>query len=197
MPDTEISDSEKSAITLAADLFEAGKIYEAFKKYQELAEQGFVKSQEFLGWMYYEGCGIEKNDELAVRWLKTAFANGSISAAYRLGILYESRKDYPSALDYYQRCAVADYAPGFVRLGGMYDAGKGLPQDFRQAKAMYARASERGNVNGLRRLGRSQWRGRATVTFFERLAGLIRIFWAYLLAIKVGIRNPDDERLLG
>lgn len=197
MPDTKISDAEKSAITLAADLFEAGQIHEAFKKYRDLAEQGFVKSQEFLGWMYYEGCGTEKNDEQAVRWLKVAAANGSISAAYRLGIFYELKKDYPNALECFQRCAVANYAPGIVRLGGMYDSGNGVPQDFREAQAMYARAAKQGNLNGLRKLGKSQWKGLAAASLSERLSGLMRVVRAYLLSIRARIQNPDDERLLG
>jgi len=56
------------------------------------AEKGYSVPQYELGLMYYNGNGVEKNDQLAVKWLKLAGEQGHSGAQYFLGSMYETGK---------------------------------------------------------------------------------------------------------
>lgn len=75
--------------------------------------------------MYLNGCGVEKDIQKAVIWLKKATLNGSASSAYTLAKLYENgegvEKNIEEAYSYYQISAVlgnfyANYQVGKISL---------------------------------------------------------------------------------
>lgn len=53
----------------------------------ELAENGHLKAQESLGWIYKWGMGVESDLQIAKKWSQLAFDNGSSFAATQLGEL--------------------------------------------------------------------------------------------------------------
>jgi TPR repeat protein len=53
---------------------------EAVKWFNKAAEQGFADAQHNLGYMYYNGCGVEKDVDEAVEWLNKAAAQGHSGA---------------------------------------------------------------------------------------------------------------------
>lgn len=69
-----------------------GNYSEAVRWYRKAAEQGFAPAQESLGFMYYNGYGVPKDDSEAERWWKKAAAQGNQSAIDDLknclGIVY-------------------------------------------------------------------------------------------------------------
>lgn len=66
----------------------AEKGEEAFSFLVEAARSGDVDAQYNMGYLYYEGELVEKDEELAMEWLTFASDNGSAEAAYLLGNQY-------------------------------------------------------------------------------------------------------------
>jgi hypothetical protein len=52
------------------------------------AEQGHVKAQNNLGYLYYNGTGVPQNYAQAAKWYKLLAAKGSAEAQRRLGYMY-------------------------------------------------------------------------------------------------------------
>jgi len=59
-------------------------------KMKALAEQGNVLAQDFLGHLYYQGYGVEKDDAQAANWWHKAAASGNAGAQYMLGWMADS-----------------------------------------------------------------------------------------------------------
>ncbi len=68
----------------AIDLFEKEKFTEAYKIFKELAKEGDAEAMYYIGMLYYEGWGVEKSEEEAVKWWKRANRRGSLDAKYML-----------------------------------------------------------------------------------------------------------------
>ncbi|VAW94072.1 hypothetical protein MNBD_GAMMA20-1366 [hydrothermal vent metagenome] len=52
-----------------------------------LAERGHLQAQYVLGYMYYYGLGVPRNEKEAVRWITTAAARGHAKAKQALDLL--------------------------------------------------------------------------------------------------------------
>ena len=68
----------------AIGLFENDKYDEALPIFEKLARDGNAEAMYYLGMMYYEGWGVERSQEEAVRWWKRANRRGSLDAKYML-----------------------------------------------------------------------------------------------------------------
>ena len=62
----------------------------AFRLYLQSANMGYFAAQYQVGRMYYNGDGIQRNQEEGLRWLKKSAEQGGISARIKLGHIYES-----------------------------------------------------------------------------------------------------------
>ena len=66
-----------------------------------------------LGFCYYQGIGVEENDEEAVKWFAKAAERGQPRALFLLGECYEEgngvKADLNKAKEYYQRAADRGY----------------------------------------------------------------------------------------
>ncbi|WP_050724129.1 tetratricopeptide repeat protein [Nitratiruptor sp. SB155-2] len=71
-------------IEKAVDLFENDKYDEALPIFKKLAKEGDAEAMYYLGMMYYEGWGVEKDEKMAVEWWKKANRRGSLDAKYML-----------------------------------------------------------------------------------------------------------------
>ena len=57
---------------------------EAARWFRFAAEQGHVKAQANLGWLYHNGLGVARNDEAAAKWFYCAIEQGHIEAQIHL-----------------------------------------------------------------------------------------------------------------
>ena len=57
-------------------------------KIQQLAEHGDAGAQYDLGWKYFKGEGVPKDDVQAVAWFRKAADQGDADAQYTLGAMY-------------------------------------------------------------------------------------------------------------
>ena len=82
-----------------------GNFHVAFVTFKRLAEQGDVRSQQDLAFMYMIGYVGKQDFEMGAKWLKKAANSGLAKAQYSLGELYETGRgvahDKIKALQWY------------------------------------------------------------------------------------------------
>ncbi|NOZ54914.1 MAG: sel1 repeat family protein [Gammaproteobacteria bacterium] len=71
------------------DFLTAGRLF------KQLAQQGQVDAQRYLGQMYDKGLGVPKNYDKAVTWYKQAAAQNDPAAQYHLGLKYDIGQGVP------------------------------------------------------------------------------------------------------
>ncbi len=71
----------------AIEHFEKDRYEEALPLFEELAREGNAEAMYYLGMMYYEGWGVDKDLDKAVEWWKKADRRGNLDAKYMLQTL--------------------------------------------------------------------------------------------------------------
>lgn len=116
--------------------------------YQKKAEQGQVKAQNHLGWMYGNGYGVAQDNVLSAQWYAKAAAQNDAKGQYHLGFMFEQGlgvlKDYVTAIEYYKKAADQGYVEARFRLGFLYEQGLGVPKNYGIAVAHYREAADAG-----------------------------------------------------
>jgi TPR repeat protein len=75
--------------------YNAGQYAAAFEIFQPLAEQDDARAQLYLGLLYSEGDGVQKNPIQAVYWYRKAADQGHAGAQFYLGHMYLSGDGVP------------------------------------------------------------------------------------------------------
>jgi len=70
------------------DAFNAGNYKEAFAVWWPLAQHGDAKAQASLGFLYYSGKGVGRDDQRALLWFSRAAEAGQPTAQFFLGLQY-------------------------------------------------------------------------------------------------------------
>jgi uncharacterized protein len=70
------------------DAFNAGDYARAFSIWSPLARDGDAKSQASLGFMYYSGKGVRRDDAQSLFWFRRAADAGQPTAQFFLGLQY-------------------------------------------------------------------------------------------------------------
>jgi TPR repeat protein len=91
-----------SAVPVAADTwddawaaYDSGDYETAVQLFRPLAEQGDDIAQAMLGFMYFKGTGVPKDDAEAVKWYRKAAEQGLAEAQMNLGVMYDEGKGVP------------------------------------------------------------------------------------------------------
>ena len=92
-----------------------------------------------LGYCYYEGIGVAKDDGEAVEWFRKAAGRGQPRALFLLGECYEEgngvRADLERAIEYYRKAAGKGYKSAreaLDRLEGRQPAAPPAPQPIKE-----------------------------------------------------------------
>jgi TPR repeat protein len=121
----------------------------AFKLYDAAARKGQVEAQNWLGYTYEHGLGVQQSYADAVEWYTKAADNGVAAAQSNLGLMYLAGKgvprDYGKAFALFDKAAENGDAWGANNLGGLYEMGWGVAQDKQKALTYYNQAAETGN----------------------------------------------------
>lgn len=156
------------------------------------AEEEEAEWQGLLGYMYFKGEGVPKDDVQAVHWFRKAAEQGDTSAQFALGVMYRMGtgvpKDDAQAVHWYQKAADQGNANAQFNLGVMYGMGTGVPRDDAQAVYWYRKAAEQGSADGQLKLGLAYDMGNG-IPKDEETA----YFW-YLLSSAQGHENAVEFR---
>ena len=102
------------------------KYDQAFAEFTYLAEEGDSIASYYLGKMYAEGLGVEKNEEKAIEFYQKAESAYNIDATYELAqILLSQANDkdderFVAGLKYLKRAAYTGQADALYQLGELY-----------------------------------------------------------------------------
>jgi uncharacterized protein len=121
----------------------------AAQLYREAAEVGNAEAQNWLGYCYQHGIGVEANQQNAFEWYRRSADAGFAPAQNNLGLMYLTGKGTERSLlrafENFERSANQGDHWGLNNLGGMYEMGWGVAKDSRRALEHYGRAVEAGN----------------------------------------------------
>ena len=113
------------------------------------AEQGEAKAQYNLGVCYYNGNGVEKDYQEAVKWYRKAAEQGIAEAQCDLGGCYYNgdgvAKYHQEAVKWWRKAAEQGDATAQFNLGLCYDYGNGIPRNKIEAYVWYVLSSKNGN----------------------------------------------------
>jgi TPR repeat protein len=146
--------------------YERGDYAEAYKWFQKAANLGFACAQHYLGWLYENGQGVEKNYSLALKWYLKAEKQNLDVSQYNLGHLYLSglgvNKDIIEAISYFKKAANNGNINAQYQLGEMFAQGNGVEQNDAEAVKWFTKAAQQDNALGQLWLGFMCQEGRGT-----------------------------------
>ncbi len=152
------------------DQYKLGKKYLDRKDYKnarqwlsKAAEQGSVKAQTKMGWLYENGKGVKKDYGVAFSWYEKAAEQGYGNAQRPLGKLYELGQGVdPSpekAFYWYEKAAQQGISRAQANLGILYETGSGVDRDYQKALFWYTKTANKGYPRGQYLLGKLYERG--------------------------------------
>lgn len=150
--------------------YEQGDFRTALKEFEPMAKQGDVKSQTYLGYMYEEGQGVDKDYGQAINLYREPAEQGYILAQIKLAGIYHIQQNYFTAVVWYRKAAEQGNALAQFFLGSAYDDGKGVMQDYKQAIYWYRKAAEKGNAWAQYFLGFAYEQGKGVVQDYGQAA---------------------------
>jgi len=131
-----------------------GTKYEAASLFRDAAEHGNPEAQRWLGRMYAEGDGVEKNYPESVKWYE--MAQGDAEAEAALGEMCDFgegvRQDYQEAAKWYRKAAEQGVPNAMAGLARLLLNGFGVAQDYAEAVKWYRMAAELGNLEAITEL---------------------------------------------
>ena len=82
----------------AIQTYAVGDYPKALAEFKPLAEQGDVKSEYYVGFLYHHGYGVDVDDAIAAKWFEKAAAQGDSDSMYYLGKMAEKGQGIPKDL---------------------------------------------------------------------------------------------------
>ena len=134
------------------------KDYEQAKVYYEQSGDN-PYAQISLGFLYYNGQGVEQDMEKGKELFQSAVDQGVVEGYYGLAKVAENAGDIETALEHYNK-VVQEGAEQFYivsamsDIGYVYDNGFGVEQDGTKAVEWYTKAADLGDLNAMFCLGR-------------------------------------------
>ncbi len=120
----------------------------AFPIYSELSNLGNLEARLQLGYMYFLGQGVSKNEVKAFELIKTVAVSGNNNAQYSLGMIYRDglgvQKDYTEAKNWFHQAALAGNKDAQLEMGVLYHNGQGVPRNTKEALKWYKLSATQG-----------------------------------------------------
>lgn len=129
--------------------YAAGDYSTAIEKWLALVQEGRPEGSFFLGVMYAEGKGVERNHVKAFDLYNEAAQKGYVPAQYNLGNQYATgegvAQDYAKAEFWWTKAAEAGLAQAQVNLGTLYLYGVTGAKDYARARKWLTLAAVQGS----------------------------------------------------
>lgn len=126
-----------AGLTEGAVAYSKGDYPRALMELEPLAQKGNSDAQWYMGVMFHDGQGVDKDYAEAVKWFRKAAEQGHVRGEFNLGVMYRRgngvKQDNAEAVKWYYKAAERGLAEAQLNLGGMYAEGQGVPQDYVEA----------------------------------------------------------------
>ncbi|ORX86298.1 HCP-like protein [Anaeromyces robustus] len=114
----------------------------SFYWFLKAACQGFSCSQNNVAWCYQEGCGVEKNEHLAVKWYKKAISKHNLFSKTHMGWCYQNgigvKRNEKLAFKWYKGAACENHIPAKEILGWCYWYGIGTSINYKKSIKIFS-----------------------------------------------------------
>lgn len=173
---------------------------------QEKAAKGDAKSQYVLGWMYFIGEPVEKNNQQAVQWMTKAANQDFKFSQTQLGLMYLVAKDIPEnyalAREWLLKGAARGEGDALNALGAIYVEGLGVKANGEQAITYFRQAADGGFAMAQFNLGYQYYTGKLVqqdykdaAKYFKEAAQQDHVRAEYLLGVmyRDGQGVPQDN----
>jgi len=124
------------SINTGKTAYDTGDYSKALEIFKPMAEQGNAVAQLYLGFMYRDGDGVNKNVSEGIKWLLKAAKQGNEMAQYNLGEMYLDNKNAAEGLYWLRKVAETgeDFSFSAIEsLAERYKEGDGVKQDVFEA----------------------------------------------------------------
>lgn len=138
-----------------AENFENGRgtevnMEQALYWFKLAGEEGHVKALSEIGYIYYQGIGgIKKNDVEAIKWFSKASELGSSYSMTNMGVIYQYGRgvtiDLDKSIEFYKAAVTAGSLKAYERLGDLYQYTKGSTH-YKDAAYWYEQGALKGHV---------------------------------------------------
>ncbi|WP_445356288.1 tetratricopeptide repeat protein [Microbulbifer sp. EKSA008] len=139
------------------ELYHAGKYKEAFVMFNAESEKGDPAGQHLTASLYYQGLGVEKDLEIAVKLFKQAAEGGYLPSIANLGLMYMQgdgvEQDPNSSFRYTEKAAELGDLQSIFNLGQFYRKGFGVEPNQEKAAQWYGSAAESGVIQAQNEYG--------------------------------------------
>lgn len=129
--------------------WKSNELASALNSYMAAAKQGYAPAISRIGLFYYDGVGVECDDEQAVCSFRQSSEMGNAEGEFYLGncLFFGDgiTMNKQEAAQWLLKSAEQDYRSAQQYLGKMYESGDGVPQDFEQAFFWHSKAAEKGD----------------------------------------------------
>ena len=136
------------------------------EKLKTLAEGGDVNAQFALGVRYYNGNGVPKDFDEAVKWYKKVAYSGNVQAQIMMGLCYEKghgvEKDYTQACSWYRKAADQGDSNAQLLFGSYLNRQKRGRIDEQEAVELFRKSAQQGNPNAQLLLSKCYFLGEGT-----------------------------------
>lgn len=138
----------KNKVLLARRIMESKALFKPYGKiFQDLlpcADAGEVLAQNYIGLMYLDGLGVEKDKAKAFTYIEQAARNNNAVAQFNLGNMYREGQgcaiDMVKAVEWFQKAADNKNSRAAYSLGYMYLKGYGVSQDYATAVSWFQKS---------------------------------------------------------
>ena len=115
--------------------------HKSFMLNSQAAESGMKDAVLAMGWFYLNGVGVEQDVEQARRWYRKSARQGDSRAMFSLGQMAFDEQDFADARVWFRRASDKGHARSLFWLGKLYWRGYGVPEDRKQAMALFQKAA--------------------------------------------------------
>jgi len=144
------------AVRLAEGRGVSQDLTEAVSWYQRSAARGFAPAQYRLGTLYERGLGVNADRGRAMAWYRSAAEKGNLKAMHNLAVLNASANpaNYRTAAHWFAEAASRGLGDSQYNLAVLYETGRGVDRDLKQAYKWFALAARGGDKEAVRRRDR-------------------------------------------
>lgn len=183
--------------------YNAGLYADALAEFTYLADEQNATALYYLGQMYENGQGVDKDTKKATEYYQKADALGNMQASVQLAktVFYDDtiENNKEIGLEYLKKTAYNGSTDALYELGEIYNTGNGVEKDYSYAFGYYLMAAMKGEKRAQHKLALSYINGRGTPQDFENgIKWLARSAnQGYVLAQKeLADFQSSDPRLL-
>lgn len=162
----------------AEQQFDVGNFDKAFLLFTKAEEYGSTDASNWIGDMYFDGCGVERDYAMSVNYYRQAAEMGLAEAQCNMGYMYYQglgvTKDYARAQQWLERSAAQDHVDAFYHLYWVYKSDENGGKDEKRAEESINQAINRGVVQRMRTRAEQGWSRECLIyaTLFEHAFGV-------------------------